>query len=156
MSWLLGDYTNFLQVTNTNKNSVSTAQKTQFFWLHTWRRSCLDKQPEFIVRILKITLRDGAVGWGNALQAERMRVRFPMVSLEFSGRAVAPGGFLRNIFWRVNVADNLTTFMCRLSWNLGASTYWNRQGLYRPVMGLLLNYTLIVTHQLAYVLITGN
>ena len=34
-------------------------------------------------------------------------------------------------------ADNLTTFMCRLSWNLGASTSWNPQGLCRPVMGLL-------------------
>jgi len=27
--------------------------------------------------------------------------------------------------------------MCRLSWNLGASTSWNPQGLTRPVMGLL-------------------
>jgi hypothetical protein len=27
--------------------------------------------------------------------------------------------------------------MCRLSWNLGASTAWNPQGLSRPVMGLL-------------------
>jgi hypothetical protein len=34
-------------------------------------------------------------------------------------------------------ADNLTTFMCRLSWNLGASFSWNPQGLSRPVMGLL-------------------
>ena len=34
-------------------------------------------------------------------------------------------------------ADNLATFMCRLSWNLGALTSWNPQGLPRPVMGLL-------------------
>jgi hypothetical protein len=35
-------------------------------------------------------------------------------------------------------ADNLTTFMSRLSWNLGASSSsWNTQGLSRPVMGLL-------------------
>ena len=34
-------------------------------------------------------------------------------------------------------ADNLTTFMCQLSRNLGASTSWNPQGLSRPVMGLL-------------------
>ena len=27
--------------------------------------------------------------------------------------------------------------MCRLSWNLGASTFWNLQVLSRPVMGLL-------------------
>jgi hypothetical protein len=40
----------------------------------------------------------------------------------------------------VRMADNLTTFMCRLSWNLGASTSWNSQGLSRPVMGLLFLY----------------
>jgi hypothetical protein len=45
-------------------------------------------------------------------------------------------------------ADNLTTFMCRLSWNLGASTSWNPQGLSRPIMGLLyLTFTLLyLTH----------
>jgi len=37
-------------------------------------------------------------------------------------------------------ADNLITFMCRSSWNLGASTSWNPQGLSRPVMGLLYLY----------------
>ena len=30
--------------------------------------------------------------------------------------------------------------MCRLSWNLGASTSWNPLGLFRPVMGLLYLY----------------
>src|SRR5215475_12309207 len=39
-------------------------------------------------------------------------------------------------------ADNLTTFMCRLSGHLGASTSWNPQGLSRPVMGLLYLYIL--------------
>jgi hypothetical protein len=34
------------------------------------------------------------------------------------------------------MADNLTTFMCRLSINLGASTSWKPKGLSRPVMGL--------------------
>jgi hypothetical protein len=43
----------------------------------------------------------------------------------------------------VRRADNLTTFMCRLSWNLGASTSWNPQGLSRPVMGLLYLYSLV-------------
>jgi len=46
----------------------------------------------------------------------------------------------RNISWgwrrSVRGAD-LTTFMCRLSWNLGASPSWNPQGLSRPVKGLL-------------------
>ena len=40
----------------------------------------------------------------------------------------------------VRRADNLTTFMCRLSGNLIASTYWNPQGLSRLVMGLLYLY----------------
>jgi len=40
----------------------------------------------------------------------------------------------------VRKADNLTTFMCRLSWNLGASTSWNPQGLSRPATGLLYLY----------------
>ena len=50
----------------------------------------------------------------------------------------------RNIYWGrgerrpVRRADNLATFMCRLSCNLGASYFWNPQGLSRPVMGLLL------------------
>jgi len=33
--------------------------------------------------------------------------------------------------------------MCRLSWNLGASTSWNPQGLSRPVMGLLYLFLLL-------------
>jgi hypothetical protein len=52
-------------------------------------------------------------------------------------------------------ADNLTTFMCRLSRNLEASTSWNPVGLSRPVMGLLylfLLYTLtiIIVHELVH------
>jgi hypothetical protein len=40
----------------------------------------------------------------------------------------------------VRSADNLTTFMCRLSRNLGASTSWNPKGLSRPLQGLLYLY----------------
>ena len=45
----------------------------------------------------------------------------------------------RNISWGLKVrrADNLTTFTCQLSWNLGASTSWNPLGLSRPDQGLL-------------------
>jgi len=46
---------------------------------------------------------------------------------------IFPGGVKAAGAW----ADNLTTFMCRLSRNLGASTSLNPQGLSRPVMGLL-------------------
>jgi hypothetical protein len=45
----------------------------------------------------------------------------------------------------VRRADNLTTFMCQLSRNLGASTSWNPQGLSRPVMGLLFYVEIKVT-----------
>jgi hypothetical protein len=56
----------------------------------------------------------------------------------------------RNIFWGevgggrrlMGRADNLTTFMCRLSWNVGVSTSWNPLGLSRLVMGLLHLYLL--------------
>jgi hypothetical protein len=90
---------------------------------------------------------------GTALQAGRSRFRLPMVSLEFfidnlSGRTMAPGsterlteisikniscGQKRPVRW----ADNLITFMCRLSVNLEASTPWNPQGLSRPLQRLL-------------------
>jgi len=40
----------------------------------------------------------------------------------------------------VRRADNHTTFRCRLSWNLGASTSWNPQGLSRPVVGFKKKY----------------
>ena len=52
----------------------------------------------------------------------------------------------RNISWEqrrpVRRADYLTTFMCRLSWNLGASPSWNPLDLSRPVIGLLYIYLL--------------
>ena len=69
-----------------------------------------------------------------------------------SGRAMALGltqplteMSIRNISWggrgaAVRRADNLTTFMCRLSCSLGTSTSWNPQGLFRPVMGLPYRY----------------
>ena len=41
-------------------------------------------------------------------------------------------------------ADKLTTFMCRLSCNLEASTAWNRQGKSMPVMILLYPYIYIL------------
>ena len=43
--------------------------------------------------------------------------------------------------WPVRRTDSLTTFIYRLSWNLGASSSWNPQGLSRPVMGLLFTWS---------------
>jgi hypothetical protein len=97
--------------------------------------------------------RSSAVGWGTVLQAGRSQVQFPMVSLEFFTDITLPAilwpwGWLslkqKCVPWilpggqrhPVHRAD-LTTFMCWLPWNLGASTSWNPQGLSRPVMGLL-------------------
>ena len=100
----------------------------------------------------------GTIGRGTALQAGRSWVWFPMVPLEFfiwhnpSGHTVALGSTqplremrTRNISWEVKAtgatADKLTTFMCRLSWNLEVWTSWNPQGMSRPVMGLLYRYS---------------
>ena len=48
----------------------------------------------------------------------------------------------------VRRADNLTIFVCRLSRNLGTSTYWNPQDLSRPVMGLLYLLLIIISNKL--------
>jgi hypothetical protein len=98
--------------------------------------------------------RGSAVGWGTALQIGRARVQFPRVSLEFFIDIILPAA-LWPWGWRslqqkwvpeqmrpVRRADNLSTFMCRLSRNLGASTSWKPQILSRPVMGLLYRFFL--------------
>jgi len=40
--------------------------------------------------------------------------------------------------------------MCRLSWNLGASTSWNTWSLSRPVMGLLYFYLYLCTFMITF------
>ena len=81
----------------------------------------------------------------------RSWVLFQMVSLEFFIDIILPAALWstqslielsnRNIFWvvrwPVHRADHLTTIICRLSWNLGASTFWNPQNLYMPLQELL-------------------
>jgi len=51
----------------------------------------------------------------------------------------------RNAFWGVSVhrANKPTTFMCRLSWNLGTSNYCNPQGLSKTVQRLLYLYLIL-------------
>jgi len=86
----------------------------------------------------------GVDGWGTALQAGRSRVPFPIHSArttallstqpltEISTTNISCGGKSSLcVGWKHN------NFMCRLSWNLGASTSRNPQGLYRPIKGLL-------------------
>jgi hypothetical protein len=73
-----------------------------------------------------------------------------------SGRTMVLGSTLplteinvRNISWGkrrpMYRADNLTTFMCRLSWNLGVSASWKPQGLSRPVQRLH-DLSLLITY----------
>jgi hypothetical protein len=90
------------------------------------------------------------VGWGTALQVEgrgfdsrwchwncssTMAPGLTQRLTEMSTRNISLG--LRR---PVRRADNLTTFMCWLSWNREASISWNPQGLSRTVMGLLYLY----------------
>ena len=91
----------------------------------------------------------GAVGWGTALQAGRSLVLFRMVSFPLTYRpqngpllstpplTEVSTRCLLGLRRPVCRADNLTTIMCRLSWNLGISASWNRQGLSSSVQGLL-------------------
>jgi hypothetical protein len=84
----------------------------------------------------------GEVGWGTELQDVRSRVPFSMVS-QYLRPHYGPGVDLasdRNEYqeyflWGksdpVGRADNLTTFMCRLSWNLGSLNLLEPSG---PVM----------------------
>jgi hypothetical protein len=69
-----------------------------------------------------------------------------------TGRTMAPGSTqpltetsTRNIFWSGTGGwcvgtDNLTIFICRLSWNLEALTSWNPLGLNRRKQALLYVY----------------
>ena len=49
--------------------------------------------------------------------------------------------------WPVPRADNLTTFVSALSWNLGTWNSWKTQGLPRPLMGLLYTSTYYIFRQ---------
>jgi len=49
---------------------------------------------------------------------------------------LVPGIFPGELRRPVRRDDNVTTFMCRLSWNLGPSTCWKPPNLFRPVQGL--------------------
>jgi hypothetical protein len=67
--------------------------------------------------------------WYNLSARRAMALGSNRLLTEMSTRSISWG-----LRWPVRRADNLTTFMCKLSWNLGASTSWNPQGLSTPVM----------------------
>jgi len=100
-------------------------------------------------------LSGGAMSGGAALQAGRLRFRFTVVSMEIFIEIILPtalcpwgrlsveqkkipGIFLRGKAGLVRRSDKFTTFMCRLTWNLGTSTSWNPQGLSKPVYWIAL------------------
>jgi len=93
---------------------------------------------DILRRIIVLWSCGGVVGWGTALQGGRSRVRVPMVPFAFFidvifSAALWPWG--RPRLWQKWLpwifpgskggrwlgSDNLTTLMCRLSWNLEAS-----------------------------------
>ena len=99
--------------------------------------------------------RCGAVGW-----AGRSRVSFPMVSLRFFFHIILPVEsasnrneyqvyFLVGLKWSVRRADNLTTFMCRMSRNSGSLKFLEPSGpvqactvLVLPFLTVFLSYPL--------------
>jgi hypothetical protein len=87
-----------------------------------WLRHCATS------RKVADSIPDGAIGilhWHN-LSGRTMALGSTQPLTEMS---------TRNISWGVKAT--IGTFMCRLSWNLGASTSRNPQGMSRLVMGLL-------------------
>jgi hypothetical protein len=102
-------------------------------------------QPMLILMQFIAVSFGGAVGWGTALQIGKARVRFPMVSIFFSGPRVDSVSningdqeyFLGGKCGRCVGLTTLPPSSDRLCWNLGASTPWIPQGLPRAVMGLL-------------------
>ena len=100
-----------------------------------------------------VAAHSSAVDWGAVQQARRSRVRFPLVSLEFfidiillaalwpcsysaSKRNEYKEYFLGVWRWPVHRADNLTTFMCWLSRNVGASTSLEPSGPVQACNGI--------------------
>jgi len=106
-------------------------------WWHSWLRHCATN------RKVAGSILDGVIEifhWHNPSD-RTMALGLTQPLTEMSTRSIS---------WRwsrpVCRADNLTTFICRLSWNLGTSASWSPQGLSRPVMGLL-DHTLSVWRQ---------
>jgi hypothetical protein len=95
---------------------------------HSWLRLCatswkvVGSIPDSVTEIFH---------WHNP-SGRTVALRLTQPLTEMSTRNISWG-------WRQPVCrvDNVTAFMCWLSWNLGASTSWNPQGLSRRVIGLL-------------------
>ena len=69
----------------------------------------------------------------------------------------------KNIFrggwrWPIRRSDNVTTFMCRLSWNLPASTSWNLWGvssfIYRDCFNFYSSFLSAISYVYSYLLVS--
>ena len=96
-------------------------------WWCSWLRHCATS------RQVAGSIPDGVIGIFHSGRTMALELTQPVTEMS-----------TRNISWGVKRpvlrADNLTTFLCRLPWNLGASTFWNPQYLSRPIRGLLYLY----------------
>ena len=118
---------------------------------HAIKRTCMDIRLSHIIfsfskctyslcRKVAGSIPDGVIGifdWHNP-SGRTMALGLTQPLTEMGTRNISWG-------WKrpVRTADNFTTFMCRLSWNLGATASCNPQGLSSPVMGLLYFYLYI-------------
>ena len=101
--------------------------------LCTWLRSCL-RYWAMSQKVAGSILDGVGIFWHNP-SSHTMALGLTQPLTEMSTRNISWG-------WRqaVHRSWQPSTFMCQLSWNLGASTSWNPQGLPRPVMGLRFLY----------------
>ena len=102
--------------------------------------------PSKTRRTCRHCARGGAVGSGTALQTKVAGSISDVVIGVFhwhnlSGRIMGLGSTQpltdKSTRRPVRRGDNPTTFMYRLSWNLGAAASWKPQGLSRPIQRLL-------------------
>ena len=109
---------------NTLRHTITIFGSTRW---RSWLRHCATS-PQVAVTIPDVVI--GILHW-HIPSGRTMARRLTWLLTEMRPR---------NISWGqrrpVRKTDNLTTFMFRLFWSLGASTSWKPQGLSRPVMGL--------------------
>jgi hypothetical protein len=111
-------------------------------------RSYLRRYYVYLYRVFTRHLRlSFRFGWGTALHVGRLRVRFPMMSLEFfidvavlSTQPLVPRVFPGAEACWCLVLTTLPPSYADCLGTLWASTSWSPQGLSRPVQGLLYLY----------------